>query len=50
MLEMKRCSRCGEENKDENRFCHNCGAKLDSFKPEIAKMIILLTGSGMLIY
>ena len=34
---MKRCSRCGEENKDENRFCHNCGAKLDSFKPEIAK-------------
>ncbi|MBP3791224.1 MAG: zinc-ribbon domain-containing protein [Methanobrevibacter sp.] len=25
---MKRCSRCGQENKDESRFCQNCGAEL----------------------
>ena len=27
---MKRCSKCGTENKDENIFCKKCGAELPS--------------------
>ena len=30
---MKRCRRCGAENKDENNYCHSCGVRLDSPKP-----------------
>lgn len=30
---MKRCSRCGAENKDESNFCPNCGARLNDSKP-----------------
>lgn len=27
------CIYCGAENKDENKFCHNCGARLTQSKP-----------------
>lgn len=30
---MKRCSRCGAENRDEGNFCTNCGAGLNMPKP-----------------
>lgn len=31
---MKKCRKCGAENKNENRFCHNCGTRLDSVKTD----------------
>ena len=30
---MKKCNRCGAENKDESNFCHSCGAVLNCSKP-----------------
>ena len=27
---MKRCSKCGTENKEDDRFCKKCGAELPS--------------------
>lgn len=27
---MKKCNRCGSENKDESNFCQNCGARLNN--------------------
>ena len=33
---MKRCGRCNAKNKDENRFCGNCGATLYVSKPAVA--------------
>ena len=26
---MKKCQRCGEKNHEQDRYCRNCGAKLD---------------------
>ena len=34
---MRRCSRCGEKNKDEDKFCRNCGTALNASKPAIVK-------------
>lgn len=33
MSNMKKCSRCGAENRDEGNFCTNCGAGLNMPKP-----------------
>lgn len=30
---MKRCNRCGAENRDEDKFCRSCGAVLDVSLP-----------------
>ncbi|MBQ8017624.1 MAG: zinc-ribbon domain-containing protein [Methanobrevibacter sp.] len=30
---MKRCIRCGSENRDESKFCHDCGFRLEATKP-----------------
>lgn len=35
--QMKKCIRCGAENKDENNFCSNCGAALNVSKPSFTK-------------
>ena len=34
---MKKCIRCGAENKDENNFCSNCGADLNVSKHSFTK-------------
>lgn len=31
---MKKCNRCGVENKDESNFCQNCGTSLNGSKPD----------------
>ena len=34
---MKKCSRCGQDNMDEDKFCRNCGSPLNASKPAIHK-------------
>ena len=34
---MKKCGRCGSENKDEYNFCENCGARLEASKSNVSK-------------
>lgn len=29
---MKKCSNCGAENRNESRYCHNCGFKFENMK------------------
>ncbi len=39
---MKKCGRCGKENRDEDNFCRDCGAPLNASKPTIPERESLL--------
>lgn len=48
---MKLCSKCGTENKDENRFCKKCGAELPSKgKVKRQEIIVAVIGISVILF